>query len=60
MRDNYSFYTTRVDNFGTLSVKSMLSSDSSTMYTVSVTLHICASSQLLLLDLVRSKVLQIS
>ena len=60
MCDNYSFYTTCVDNFGPLSVKPMLSSDSSTMYTVSVTLYICGSSQALLLDLVRSKVRQIS
>ena len=60
MCDNYSFYTTCVDNFGPLSVKPMLSSDSSTMYTVSLTLYICGSSQALLLDLVRSKVRQIS
>ena len=36
MCDNYSFYTTGVDNFGPLFVKSMLSSDSSTMHKVSV------------------------
>ena len=60
MCDNYSFYTNRIDNFGPLSVKSILSLDSSTIYTASVTLYICASSQALLLDLVRSKVRQIS
>ena len=61
MCNNYSFYTTCIDNFGPLSVKSILGLDSSTMYTVSVTLYItCASSQALLLDLVRYKVRQIS
>ena len=56
MCDNYSFYTTGVDNFGPLFVKSMFSSDSSTMHKVWVTLYTCASSRaLLLLDLVPYK-----
>ena len=58
--DNCSFYITRTHNFGPLSVKSILGLGSSTMHTVSMTLYICASSQALLLDLVRSKVRQIS
>ena len=52
---NYSFYTTGVDNFGPLFVKSMFSSDSSTMHKIWVTLYTCASSRALLLDLVPSK-----
>ena len=55
MCDNYSFYTTGVDNFGPLFVKSMFSSDSSTKHKMWVTLHTCASSRALLLDVVPSK-----
>ena len=55
MCDNYSFYATGVDNFGPLFVKSMFSSDSSTMHKVWVTLYTCPSSRTLLLDLVLSK-----
>ena len=55
MCDNFEFYTTGVDNFGPLIVKSMFSSDSSTIHKVWVTLHTCASSRALLLGLVPSK-----
>ena len=55
MCDNYSFYTTGVDNFGPLFVKSMFSSDSSTKHNTWVTLYTRASSRALLLDLLPSK-----
>ena len=55
MFDKYSLYTTGVDNFGPLFVKSMFSSDISTMHKVWVTLYTCTSSRALLLDLVPSK-----
>ena len=55
MFDKYSLYTTGVDNFGPLFVKSMFSSDSSTMHKVWVTLYTCTSSRALLLDLVPSR-----
>ena len=53
--NNYSFYTTGVDNFGLLFVQSMFSSYSSTMHKVWVTLYTCTSSRGLLLDLVPFK-----
>ena len=51
MCDNYSFYTTGVDNFSPLFIKSMFNSDSYTMHKVWVTLHTFASIRALLLDL---------
>ena len=53
--DNYSFYTTGVENFSPLFIKSMFNSDSYTMHKVWVTLYTFASIRALLLDLVPSR-----
>ena len=52
LQDNYAFFTTGVDNFGSLFVKNIFESDNTTLYKVWVTLYTCAASRGVLFDIV--------
>ena len=52
MNNDFAFYTTGVDSFGQLFVKSIFAKDSSTLFKVRVTLRPCAGTRGVILDLV--------
>ena len=52
MSNAFAFYTTGVDNFGSLFVKSIFAKDNLTLFNVWVTLFTCAGTRGVILDVV--------
>ena len=55
MNNDFAFYATGVDNFGPLFVKSIFAKDNSTLFKVRLTLHTCAGTCGVILDVVPHK-----